>query len=148
MIDIYIAASSRAFRKQKRIMCYLLETNHRDEIFTKHDFMLCEGTLNECELKALEAAVNRLKAPMDVCIHSDDDYILVTMQHFNEIREEMFLKKDGTSLSHADLLKGISVKIVSAYAGTKHHAYENWMREEMAKIPPDSINGLSAANKE
>ena len=140
MINIYIAASSRVQRKQIRTMCYLLEARIRDRLVTKHGFIVCEGTLNACELKALKAAVDRLKAPTDICVHSDDDYLLVTMGHFEELRNEQFLKKDGSPLMHSGIMKEISGKVKGTYAGTKHHEYENWMREEMIKVPPERIN--------
>ena len=140
MINIYIAAHSRAQRKQERIMCYILEAEVRGEPVTRSAFMRSDGTLAECELKALLHAVNRLKAPMDICVYADDDYLLVTMKHFAEIRDERFLKKDGSPLAHADLLKEISMKVVRSYSGTKHHSYENWMREEMEKRARDRIN--------
>jgi hypothetical protein len=133
MINIYIAAYPKTWKRADRSMCYVLEKEYTEGPLTLTGFMECTGTWNECTARTLARAVSRLNRPDDVRVHTDNKWLLDSAKAFEDMRRNRFMKKDGTPCAGSEAFASMSPKIKTMEAGSKEHGYAAWMENELKK---------------
>ena len=84
-VDIYLEASSTFQGKRQRKCGYVLATTVRGEEKTKESFANANGTYHQTTLQTLIEALFRMTTPSQICIHTQDDYVVSRLLKLEEM---------------------------------------------------------------
>lgn len=135
-VDIYIAIDSASTRISKKMYGYVLECEVSGQAKTREGFGTAEGTYHFGELTAMIAALERLKQPCEVHIHSENDFVLSMLErNLRTWAAAGFVTTKGKPVANKELwmiVWKLSQKhLVKTVPGK--HPYSEWLKEEMKK---------------
>lgn len=130
-VEIYLEASSRYQAAHSRKACYLLEAEIDGVPYTRHGILESDATYHAAMLNALKAATARLKKPVDVCVHTEDTYIVSRLKELNLLRCSGYRNRDGTMIAYADEWKDIADHMRNVDVKAGPHSYSEWMQRQM-----------------
>jgi len=134
-VSLYVDQSTRAFRKMRRGIGYVLECTINDVPFTITGFSAVDATEHAAELTAITAALDRMTRPAEITIHSVDPYIRATYSMISKLAEEGFTKANGAPMNNRDLWAKIyehsKTQTIDVITGT--HEYSEWIRSEISR---------------
>ena len=146
-VDIYLEASSAFQGKRQRKCGYVLATTVRGEEKTKESFANANGTYHQTTLQTIAEALSRMTAPSQICIHTQDDYVVSRLLKLEEMASSGYLDAKKQPIKNADQWKEI-YRLVHALpepheitARSEKHSYSAWMQEEMKKHEYNRIMG-------
>lgn len=138
VVNIYVESDSQAPRSMQRKTCYVMEYVRKNgELYTQDKVMQETGTYHEVILRTLSRALERINQPCDLHIHTQDEYILQSIENNLErwAVNEWRTKKGDLVKNHFqwktvwDRIEQHDVKTESGM-----HAYFSWMQSEMKKF--------------
>lgn len=146
-VDIYIETSSAYRGITDRKCSYVLSTMIRNEERTKEGFGHFEGTWHQTVLIALAEALEHMKKPCEICIHTRDVYVCSRISKLEELAGSGWKDSKGETIKNAEEWQRV-YSAVHAFT-TAHkltgssgkHSYSEWLREEMEKREPGRIMG-------
>lgn len=136
-VNVYVEAGSAAPRKMRRMTAYVLEcTTASGKMRTIEGFQEKEATYHGAILMTLLDAVKRLNQPCELHIHTQDGYIVNSLN--NSLKT---WAKNGYQLRSGDIVKNrmeweglwnyLHEHLFTAETGT--HSYYSWMMTEMER---------------
>lgn len=134
-VDIYVEASKRAPQKLDRKTCCILECRKKNgNLHTKEMFFRENGTYHEAILKTLVTGLNEIVRPSEIHIHTQDEYVLQSIDHNMESwAENGWKNKEGREVKNAEewrrIWAGMQGHLVATESGS--HSYHAWMMSEM-----------------
>ena len=138
-VDIYLETDSTFQAKRQRKCGYVLATIVHGEEKTKESFGISNGTYHQTTLQTIAEALSRMTAPSQICIHTQDDYVVSRLLKLEEIAGSGYLDAKKQPIKNADQWKEI-YRLVHALpdpheitARSEKHSYSAWMQEEMKK---------------
>lgn len=138
-VDIYLETDSTFQGKRQRKCGYVLATTVRGEEKTKESFANAKGTYHQTTLQTLIEALFRMTVPSQICIHTQDDYVVSRLLKLEEMASSGYLDAKKQPIKNADQWKEI-YRLVHALpdpheitARSEKHSYSAWMQEEMKK---------------
>lgn len=94
---------------------------------------MTEGTWHTAELIAIKAALDRMKKPADIAVHTADVYVLTYLDMIDELAEGGFRKADGAPIHNKDLWEKVwelsQPHNLTVLVGS--HQYSGWIRMEL-----------------
>lgn len=146
-VDIYLETDSTFQAKRQRKCGYVLATTVRGEEKTKESFGISNGTYHQTTLQTLIEALSRMTVPAQICIHTQDDYVVSRLLKLEEIAGSRYLDAKKQPIKNVDQWKEI-YRLVHALpdpheitARSEKHSYSAWMQEEMRKNGYNRIMG-------
>lgn len=145
-VHVYIECSDRQQRSGKRKYGYVLETQLKGQPYTVEGFGEAEGTYNHTVIQILIKALRRIsqgRAEKRIYIHSDNTYILNTIQHkIPQWASNGYRGSTGSPWKDQELWEQLYVIMapmkVKCVQGKKH-AYSGWLLREMQKGDKNAI---------
>ena len=127
----------KAQKNTERKCAYILETICAGAIKTAEGFQCISGTYHSATLQNLVAALSRIRKTSNVCVHTEDVYVVSRIRKLPEMAAANWEDARGTRIGNAELWKRIWELIeehrltLTAKAGK--HSYSNWLQEAMKK---------------
>ena len=143
-VDIYLETDSKAQKNTERKCAYILETICAGAIKTAEGFQCISGTYHSTTLQNLAAALSRIRKTSNVCVHTEDVYVVSRIRKLPEMAAANWKDARGTRIGNAELWKRIWELIeehhltLTAKAGK--HSYSNWLQEAMKKMKGEDVN--------
>lgn len=141
-VHIYAETDIKAFERKKRMAGYLMEvTLANGKPATASEFYQTEGTYNAVILEALAKALERMKEKCELHLHSQNAYVLGTIDGPNLATWEKtgFRNGKGERIKCAELwekvCEGMQGHLVTTESG--FHSYYSWMMTEMKHQKPE-----------
>lgn len=138
-VDIYIESDSITPKEKKRQYMYLLECRSLPGN-TRSGGSSLTGTYNMATLKALEEAMERIRKPCRIYIHSRNEWMISMIEHQLQIwKEKEFRNGKGNPIANFILWKQIA-ELAEGHEliGIKgKHIYTSWMYDQMKKGEQD-----------
>lgn len=83
-VDIYLEADSKAQKNTERKCAYILETICAGAIKTAEGFQCISGTYHSATLQNLVAALSRIRKTSNVCVHTEDVYVVSRIRKWQQ----------------------------------------------------------------
>lgn len=106
-VDIYLEADSKAQKNTERKCAYILETICAGAIKTAEGFQCISGTYHSATLQNLVAALSRIRKTSNVCVHTEDVYVVSRIRKLPEMAAANWEDARGTRIGNAELWKRI-----------------------------------------
>lgn len=150
-VDIYVDVDNHNPRPAQRIYgCVLSCESIYGNPVTMDIFWMCEGTYHQCFIKAVIAALKRMKKPSRICIHGPDAYVLNMIDHnINMWAGSRFASAKGQPIRNAELWQELweLLKLHEYRTVAGEHEYSDWLVTELArrKNAAQPVNARGAA---
>ena len=133
VVDCYVEQSTRNMRKMLRGVGYVLECNINGVPQTANGFSAVEETAHAAELIAIRDALERMRKPADIQIHTEDAYVLQYIDMIDMLAADGFRKKNGEPLGNRELWADIYEKSKKHNLTVRvgKHQYCEWIRTEL-----------------
>lgn len=146
-VDIYLETDSTFQGKRQRKCGYVLATTVHGEEKTKESFGLSNGTYHQATLQTLIETLSRMTVQAQICIHTQDDYVVSRIPKLEEMAGMGYLDTKNRPIKNATEWEQI-YRRVHAFpdpheitARSEKHSYSTWMQEEMKKHEYSRIMG-------
>ncbi len=146
-VDIYLETDSTFQGRRKRKCGYVLATAVRGEEKTKESFGISNGTYHQATLQTLIEALSRMTTQAQICIHTQDDYVVSRLPKLEEMAGTGYLDAKNHPIKNAAEWEQI-YRLVHAFpdpheitARSEKHSYSTWMQGEMKKHECERIMG-------
>lgn len=106
-VDIYLEADSKAQKNTERKCAYILETICAGAIKTAEGFQCISGTYHSATLQNLATALSRIRKTSNVCVHTEDVYVVSRIRKLPEMAAANWEDARGTRIGNAELWKRI-----------------------------------------
>lgn len=138
--DIYITVSSAFPQVSEKMYGYVLATEIRGEVKTREGFGECEATYHGAVLEAMAAALGRFNKRCDICIHSEDAYVMNTLEKIEYWKERGYLNASGQPMGHQQNWMKIGAESVKhCISGViEKHEFTSWLQQEMERKKEES----------
>lgn len=137
-VDIYVEADNTAPASMQRNGGYVLECKRKNgDLVTKEAFMETEGTYHVTVMQMLISAMERMKQPCQICLHTQDAYVLNMVDKFlSTWAEHGFCNSKGQPVKNADVWEQLWQQVKKHEIVIEHgsHPYYRWMQEQMKKM--------------
>lgn len=130
IVNIYTEVSSKAPKVTKKWFGYVLECEVNGVAKTKEGFGSVDGSYHKTELTALAEALARVKPGNEVVIHSDNNFILNSIEkNLENWAWNDFSKAAGKPVANAEEWQKIwhSLKDTEHHVIIGNHQYTNWL---------------------
>lgn len=135
-VDIYIETDNTSPRAMPRKYGYVLECELHGRTVTREGFGQTEGTYNQSVLTALAAALERLREPCEIHIHSNNRFILnMVDNNLGKWAAGGFVNGKGDPIANREQWEKVWSLLKGLTTVTEHgsHAYSGWLRSEMER---------------
>ena len=134
-VDIYLETDSIQQAAAKRKYGYVMAVTYKGKLETREGFGQIEGTYHQSILRALCEALNRMRIPCEITIHSRNAHVMAHVQKIKEMEEMNFKDSKGNDIRNHEFWRNISRqakthKLMTQYG---HHEYTTWLQDEMRK---------------
>ena len=139
-VDVYLETDSTYQGKTYRKCGYVLSTILRSgNERTREYFGNYTGTYHQTVLRIIEEALSRIKFPVEICVHTQDIYVVSHLSKLEKMAEEGWCDAKGNPIKNAQEWQQVYQKVhkfsephkVSAISG-KHNS-SMWLPEMMKK---------------
>lgn len=133
---IYITTDSASPKASEKYYGYVLECMVAGEARTKEGFGKITGTYHQAVLTALAKALERFKQPCEICVCTEDVFVLGMLEHnlATWAGNEFLTSKRKPVANQAEWMRiwSLSNKHLILTAPGKH-GYTGWLQGEMQK---------------
>lgn len=134
--EIYIETDSTKPGISKKCYGYVLACKLHGEVRTKEGYGYVEGTYHHAVLTAMVDAIERFVRPCEICIHTEDAYVLNMMENYlDDWVENDFRNSRGKPVNNVDKWRELQEKREEHKLSTQpgKHEYSIWLRDAIEK---------------
>ena len=138
-VNIYLEIDSTFQGKRQRKCGYVLSTMVGDEEKTKENFGISNGTYHQSVLMTLIEALSRMNVSSEICVHTQDTYVVSRLLKLEEMAGEDWRDSKGEPIKNSAEWERI-YRLIHAFpeahkmtARSEKHSYSTWMQEMMKK---------------